>query len=57
VLQVREDESALKAFRHMRKRGVGGVPVVDGADKPVGSIMIKDVKHLLTASESNRDYR
>jgi CBS domain-containing protein len=41
----------------MRKRGVGGVPVVDGADKPVGSIMIKDVKHLLTASESNKDYR
>jgi CBS domain-containing protein len=41
----------------MRKRGVGGVPVVDGVDKPVGSIMIKDVKHLLTASESDRDYR
>uniref|UniRef100_A0ACD5XEX5 Uncharacterized protein n=1 Tax=Avena sativa TaxID=4498 RepID=A0ACD5XEX5_AVESA len=57
LVKVREDESALKAFRHMRKRGVGGVPVVDGADKPVGSIMIKDVKHLLTASESNRDYR
>uniref|UniRef100_A0ACD5XGY8 Uncharacterized protein n=1 Tax=Avena sativa TaxID=4498 RepID=A0ACD5XGY8_AVESA len=57
LVKVREDESALKAFRHMRKRGVGGVPVVDGTDKPVGSIMIKDVKHLLTASESNRDYR
>ncbi|XP_051227842.1 SNF1-related protein kinase regulatory subunit gamma-1 [Lolium perenne] len=57
LVKVREDESALKAFRHMRKRGVGGVPVVDSVDKPVGSIMIKDVKHLLTASESDRDYR
>ncbi|KQK11260.1 SNF1-related protein kinase regulatory subunit gamma-1 [Brachypodium distachyon] len=57
LVKVREDESALKAFRQMRKRGVGGIPVVDGADKPMGSIMIKDVKHLLTASEANRDYR
>lgn len=57
MVKVREDESALKAFRQMRKRGVGGIPVVDAADKPVGSVMIKDVKHLLTASDSNRDYR
>lgn len=40
----------------MRRKGVGGIPVVDDSGRAVGSIMIKDVKHLLTASE-NRDYR
>jgi len=55
--QVREDEPALKAFRLMRRKGVGGIPVVDDSGRAVGSIMIKDVKHLLTASETNRDYR
>ncbi|KAF7032416.1 hypothetical protein CFC21_049459 [Triticum aestivum] len=57
LVKVCEDEPALKAFRQMRRRGVGGIPVVDGAGKPVGSIMIKDVKHLLTASESAGHYR
>uniref|UniRef100_A0A0A8ZL27 CBS domain-containing protein n=1 Tax=Arundo donax TaxID=35708 RepID=A0A0A8ZL27_ARUDO len=57
IVKVREDEPALKAFRLMRKRGVGGIPVVDETGKAIGSIMIKDVKHLLTASETNRDYR
>uniref|UniRef100_A0A0E0N6X1 CBS domain-containing protein n=1 Tax=Oryza rufipogon TaxID=4529 RepID=A0A0E0N6X1_ORYRU len=47
LVKVRHDEPALKAFRLMRKRGVGGIPVVDHAGKPTGSIMIKDVKHLL----------
>jgi CBS domain-containing protein len=41
----------------MRRKGVGGIPVVDDSGRAVGSIMIKDVKHLLTASETNRDYR
>ena len=31
--------------------------MVDDSGRAVGSIMIKDVKHLLTASETNRDYR
>ncbi|KAF7039487.1 hypothetical protein CFC21_049461 [Triticum aestivum] len=57
LVKVCEDDPALKAFRQMRRRGVGGIPVVDGAGKPVGSIMIKDVKHLLTASESTGHYR
>ena len=30
---------------------------MDDSGRAVGSIMIKDVKHLLTASEANRDYR
>jgi hypothetical protein len=30
--------------------------VVDETGKAIGSIMIKDVKHLLTASDVNRDY-
>ncbi|BAF07142.1 SNF1-related protein kinase regulatory subunit gamma-1 [Oryza sativa Japonica Group] len=57
LVKVRHDEPALKAFRLMRKRGVGGIPVVDHAGKPTGSIMIKDVKHLLASSDANRDYR
>ncbi|XP_062229956.1 SNF1-related protein kinase regulatory subunit gamma-1-like [Phragmites australis] len=57
IVKVREDEPALKAFRLMRRRGVGGIPVVDETGKAIGSIMIKDVKHLLTTSETNRDYR
>ncbi|KAL6613913.1 hypothetical protein ACP70R_036183 [Stipagrostis hirtigluma subsp. patula] len=57
IVKVHEDEPALKAFRLMRKKGVGGIPVVDETGKATGSIMIRDVKHLLTASETNRDYR
>ncbi|TVU36003.1 hypothetical protein EJB05_17913 [Eragrostis curvula] len=57
IVKIREDEPALKAFRLMRRKGVGGIPVVDDSGKAIGSIMIKDVKHLLTASEANRDYR
>uniref|UniRef100_A0A0E0JSX5 CBS domain-containing protein n=1 Tax=Oryza punctata TaxID=4537 RepID=A0A0E0JSX5_ORYPU len=57
LVKVRHDEPALKAFRLMRKRGVGGIPVVDHTGKPTGSIMIKDVKHLLASSDANRDYR
>ncbi|KAF0927787.1 hypothetical protein E2562_036207 [Oryza meyeriana var. granulata] len=57
LVKVRHDEPALKAFRLMRKRGVGGIPVVDHTGRPIGSIMIKDVKHLLAASDTNRDYR
>lgn len=36
LVKVRHDEPALKAFRLMRKRGVGGIPVVDHAGKPTG---------------------
>ncbi|GJN16904.1 hypothetical protein PR202_gb03930 [Eleusine coracana subsp. coracana] len=57
IVKIREDEPALKAFRLMRRKGVGGIPVVDETGKAIGSIMIKDVKHLLTASDANRDYR
>uniref|UniRef100_A0A0D9V9M7 CBS domain-containing protein n=1 Tax=Leersia perrieri TaxID=77586 RepID=A0A0D9V9M7_9ORYZ len=57
LVKVRHDEPALKAFRLMRRRGVGGIPVVDHSGRPIGSIMIKDVKHLLATSDGNRDYR
>jgi hypothetical protein len=40
----------------MTRKGVGCIPVVDETGKAIGSIMIKDVKHLLTASDANRDY-
>jgi predicted transcriptional regulator len=33
----------------MRRKGIGGIPVADETGKAIGSIMIKDVKHLLTA--------
>jgi hypothetical protein len=33
------------------RKGVGGILVADETGKAIGSIMIKDVKHLLTACD------
>uniref|UniRef100_A0A2P2KPR2 AMP-activated protein kinase gamma regulatory subunit n=1 Tax=Rhizophora mucronata TaxID=61149 RepID=A0A2P2KPR2_RHIMU len=42
----------------MRKRRIGGVPVVEsGTGKAVGNISLRDVQFLLTAPEIYHDYR
>ncbi|XP_021759414.1 SNF1-related protein kinase regulatory subunit gamma-1-like [Chenopodium quinoa] len=58
VVKVYEDEPVLQAFKLMRLKGVGGIPVVerDGA-KAVGNISIRDVQFLLTAPEIYKDCR
>ncbi|KAJ3697296.1 hypothetical protein LUZ61_001001 [Rhynchospora tenuis] len=58
LLKVKEDEPVLKAFLLMRKKGIGGLPVVDASGKyAVGNISIRDVQYLLTAPEIYKDYR
>ncbi len=58
VVKVNEDEPVLQAFRLMREKGVGGVPVVEsGGSKAVGNISIRDVQFLLIAPEIYKDYR
>lgn len=58
VVKVYEDEPVLQAFRLMRLKGVGGIPVIEsGGSKAVGNISIRDVQFLLTAPEIYRDCR
>lgn len=49
----------LQAFKLMRKRRIGGVPVIKrgGSRKAVGNISLQDVQFLLTAPEIYHDYR
>ncbi|CAL0330091.1 unnamed protein product [Lupinus luteus] len=58
IIKVCEDEPVLQAFKLMRKKKVGGVPVIErGGSKPVGNISLRDVQFLLTAPEIYHDYR
>ncbi|WKA07911.1 hypothetical protein VitviT2T_025682 [Vitis vinifera] len=58
VIKVNEDEPVLQAFKLMRKKGIGGIPVVEsGGRKAVGNISIRDVQFLLTTPEIYREFR
>lgn len=58
VVKVSEDEPVLQAFKLMRMKGVGGIPVIErGRAKAVGNISIRDVQFLLTAPEIYKDCR
>uniref|UniRef100_A0A5B6Z8I0 CBS domain-containing protein n=1 Tax=Davidia involucrata TaxID=16924 RepID=A0A5B6Z8I0_DAVIN len=58
IVKVYEDEPVLQAFKLMRQKGVGGVPVIEsGGKKAVGNISIRDIQFLLTAPEIYKDYR
>jgi hypothetical protein len=55
---VYEEEPVLQAFKLMRKKRVGAIPIVDiSGIKVVGNISIRDVQFLLTAPEIYHDYR
>lgn len=55
---MEEDEPVLQAFKLMRQKGVGGVPVVEsGGRKAIGNISIRDIQFLLIAPEIYKDYR
>ncbi|KAK1259984.1 SNF1-related protein kinase regulatory subunit gamma-1 [Acorus gramineus] len=56
-ITVMEDEPVLQAFQLMRKKRIGGLPVVGNDGKAVGNISIRDVHFLLTAPEIYKDYR
>ncbi|XP_043704203.1 SNF1-related protein kinase regulatory subunit gamma-1 isoform X3 [Telopea speciosissima] len=58
LLKVHGDESVLQAFKLMRVKRVGGIPVVEGnGRKVIGNISIRDVQFLLTAPELYKDHR
>ncbi|KAK1307358.1 SNF1-related protein kinase regulatory subunit gamma-1 [Acorus calamus] len=57
LVKVMEDEPVLQAFQLMRKKRIGGLPVVGSDGKAVGNISIRDVHFLLTAPEIYKDYR
>ncbi|KAK4256957.1 hypothetical protein QN277_006611 [Acacia crassicarpa] len=58
IIKVYEDEPVLQAFKVMRKKRIGGVPVIErDGDKAVGNISLRDVQFLLTAPEIFHDYR
>ncbi|XP_054805884.1 SNF1-related protein kinase regulatory subunit gamma-1 [Prosopis cineraria] len=58
IIKVYEDEPVLQAFRLMRKKRIGGLPVIErGSNKAVGNISLQDVQFLLTAPEIYHDYR
>ncbi|PWA88410.1 SNF1-related protein kinase regulatory subunit gamma 1 [Artemisia annua] len=57
VIKVDEDEPVLQAFRLMREKRVGGLPVVSGGNKPVANISIRDSQFLLIAPEIYKDHR
>ncbi|KAJ6977716.1 SNF1-related protein kinase regulatory subunit gamma-1-like [Populus alba x Populus x berolinensis] len=58
IVKVYEEEPVLQAFKLMRKKKIGGIPIVDSSGrKVVGNISIRDVHFLLTAPEIYHDYR
>ncbi|GAB4860449.1 SNF1- protein kinase regulatory subunit gamma-1 [Ancistrocladus abbreviatus] len=58
VIEVYDDEPVLQAFKMMRLKGIGGIPVVERQGRTaVGNISIRDVQFLLVAPEIYKDYR
>lgn len=53
-----EDEPVLQAFKVMRRKKIGGIPVVDrSGNKAIGNISLRDIQYLLTAPEIYHDCR
>lgn len=58
IVKVYEEEPVLQAFKLMRKKRIGAIPVVESdGRKAIGNISLRDVQFLLTAPEIYRDYR
>uniref|UniRef100_A0A7N0RAH1 CBS domain-containing protein n=1 Tax=Kalanchoe fedtschenkoi TaxID=63787 RepID=A0A7N0RAH1_KALFE len=58
LITVSEDEPVLQAFKLMRKRKIGGVPVIEnGTRKAIGNISLRDVQFLLMTPEIYHKYR
>ncbi|XP_012438996.1 SNF1-related protein kinase regulatory subunit gamma-1 [Gossypium raimondii] len=58
IITVYEDEPVLQAFKLMRKKRIGGIPVIEcGRKKAIGNISLRDVQFLLTAPDIYCDYR
>ncbi|KAL0464103.1 UNVERIFIED_CONTAM: SNF1-related protein kinase regulatory subunit gamma-1 [Sesamum latifolium] len=58
IIKVYEDDTVLHAFKLMRQKGVGGLPVVGrGGNKVIGDITIRDIQFLLIEPEIYKEYR
>ena len=47
----------LEAFKLMRQKAVGAVPVVESGGKAIGNISIRDIQYLLLAPAIYKNYR
>ncbi|KAK9108474.1 hypothetical protein Syun_024485 [Stephania yunnanensis] len=58
LIKVCGDEPVLGAFRLLRQKGIGGLPVVESSGKkPIGNISMRDVQFLLTVPEIYKNER
>ncbi|KAK6922054.1 CBS domain [Dillenia turbinata] len=58
VISIQSNELILEAFKRMRDNQIGGLPVVEGPkNKIVGSVSIRDIRHLLLKPELFSNYR
>lgn len=56
--QVFEEDPVLKAFKLMRMKGIGGLPVVDVIGrKAVGNVSIRDAQFLLNTPELFKEHK
>ncbi|CAA0833083.1 SNF1-related protein kinase regulatory subunit gamma-1-like [Striga hermonthica] len=58
VVGVRDDELILEAFKKMKEREIGGLPVMEGESrKIVGNISIRDIRFLMLNPELFSNFR
>ncbi|CDY11653.1 BnaC06g30860D [Brassica napus] len=58
VISIDSEELILEAFKRMRDNNIGGLPVVEGANKKViGNISMRDIRYLLLQPEVFSNFR
>ncbi|WZZ68520.1 hypothetical protein YC2023_079890 [Brassica napus] len=58
VISIDSEELILEAFKRMRDHNIGGLPVVEGANKKViGNISMRDIRYLLLQPEVFSNFR
>ncbi|WCJ32483.1 SNF1-related protein kinase regulatory subunit gamma-1-like [Euphorbia peplus] len=58
VVCIQKDELILEAFKQMKDNHIGGLPAVEGPHKKiVGSISIRDIRHLLLEPQLFKKFR
>ncbi|XP_010256588.1 PREDICTED: SNF1-related protein kinase regulatory subunit gamma-1-like isoform X2 [Nelumbo nucifera] len=58
VISITSNDLILEAFKRMRDNQIGGLPVIEGLSrKIVGSVSIRDIRHLLLKPELFSNFR